>query len=243
MTENGKKDDDVKAMAEAKKNVTDKTAETKPADVEKTTTDDTGTTTAKNKKNNMILRTLLLAILVIAAAFAIKHHMLISEYNKALDTKDSGDIKAATTQFEALSAKAYGKIKKLSNQELLKCYIEIGAQDKVNKKLEQMVHDPSISKTDLAKCYVVLGEEPANNIKETKKYYQKALAIDKDILTPIQRKVVDPTYVLPKPPPPTPEEIAAAKQQEAAMNATDKKLSNSAKKIKKAVLKAIPSTK
>jgi hypothetical protein len=252
MSEDAKKDD-VKEVAETKETVDAKSEtkpETKPAetDTAKPAADAKQPEAPAKKKNNMILRTLLLAVLVIAAAFAIKHHMLTNEFNDALDLKEAGKIDVAIVKFEALAESAYGNIKKQASQELLKCYIESGDQKKAVEKLEKMATDPSVSKTELAQCYIVLGDAPSNNAAQTKEYYKKAMEIAPEILTPIQRKVVDPSYVLPKPPPPTPEELAEAKKMEAEMLAEEAKIKAAAKAKKAAktatdALKAIPGAK
>lgn len=247
MSEDAKKDN-VKDVAATEETVTAK-PETTPASTPAETdeakpADDTVQPEAPKKKNNLILRTLLLAVLVIAAAFAIKHHMLTKDFNKALDLKESGKIEEAMAKFEALSESAYGNIKKQANQELLKCYIESNNKQKAIEKLEKMAKDSSVSKTDLAECYIALGDAPSNNATQTKEYYKKAMEIAPEILTPIQHKVVDPTYVLPKPPPPTPEEIAEAKKMEAEMMAGEAKAkAKKAAKTATDALKAIPSTK
>jgi tetratricopeptide (TPR) repeat protein len=226
------KNDDVKDNATTNSNV-----ETKPETIQ---------TEAPKKKNNIILRTALLAVLVIAAAFAIKHHMLTKDFNNALALKEAGKNEEAIAKFQSLSENAYGNIKKAANQELLKCYIESGKKDKAIEKLEKMAQDPSVSKTDLAQCYITLGDSPSNNAAQTKEYYKKAMEIAPEILTPIQHKVIDPTYVLPKPPPPTPEELAEAKKMAAEMMAEEAKAKQAVKTVKKGAadaLKAIPTTK
>ena len=237
MSEQAKKDDVKDATA------TPENVETKP---------ETTQTDAPKKKKNIILRTVLLAVLVIATAFAIKHHMLTKDFNKALALKEAGKSEEAIAKFESLSENSYGNIKKAANQELLKCYIESGNKDKAIAKLEKMANDPSISKNDLAQCYIALGDAPSNNAAQTREYYKKAMAIAPEILTPIQHKVVDPTYVLPKPPPLTPEELAEAKKMAAEMMANEAKdraktkAQQTVKTVKKGAadaLKAIPSTK
>ncbi len=240
MSEDAKKDA-VKEVAATKETV-DAKSETKP---------ENRPTEAPKKKSNLILRTVLLAALVIAAAFAIKHKMLTDDFNTALKLKET-DIKAAIVKFEDLSENAYGNIKKHANQELLKCYIESGDKEKAAEKLEKMAKDPNVSKIDLAQCYIVLGDAPSNNAGQTKEYYKKAMEIAPEILTPIQRKVIDPSYVLPKPPPPTPEEIAAAKKMDAIMLAEEAKgkvagettkATNAAKKAATDAVKALPTVK
>ncbi|MCF6174791.1 MAG: hypothetical protein L3J71_03380 [Victivallaceae bacterium] len=244
MSEDAKKDD-VKEVAATTETVDAKSEtkpETKPAETDTAKPDtDAKQPEAPEKKKNMILRTLLLAILVIAAAFAIKHHMLTNDFNEALDLKEAGKIDVAIVKFESLAENAYGNIKKQASQELLKCYIESGDQKKAVERLEKMAKDPSVSKTELAQCYIVLGDAPSNNAAQTKEYYKKAMDIAPEILTPIQRKVVDPSYVLPKPPPPTPEELAEAKKMEAEMLAEEAKIK--AAKPATDALKAIPGTK
>ena len=240
MSEDAKKDD-VKEVAATKETVDAKSA-TKP---------ETNPAEAPKKKSNMILRTILLAALVIAAAFAIKHKMLTDDFNKAIKLKES-DITAAMVKFEDLSKNGYGDIKKRASQELLKCYIESGNKEKAIERLEKMANDPNVSKVELAQCYIVLGDAPSNNAKQTREYYKKAMEIAPEIMTPIQHKVVDPSYVLPKPPPPTPEEIAEAEKMEAEILAEEAKAratakaakaAKAAKKVATDALKAIPSTK
>jgi tetratricopeptide (TPR) repeat protein len=132
MTEEAK-NEEVKAE-EAVKNEDAKTPET-PETTEAAETPEAGKAPAQAeppKKNRMVMRTLLLALLVVAAAFAIKHHMMVNDFNKAVQKIEAGQYKEASDMLVVLVERSYGQTQKRAKEELIKCFVALGENPENN---------------------------------------------------------------------------------------------------------------